>query len=866
MHWLRRIFGSLQRRRREAEMKAELEHDLSMRVERHLAAGLSAREARWAAEREFGNCARIEEEARETRTAWLLENFCRDVRQALRQMAKSPGITGVALLTLALGIGANTAIFSIVRGVWLRPLPIPEPDRVVIVQETNLARDVPFFSVSVPNFVDWRARSGSFAALGAVRTRAMNLVDELGEPEQVTVRQASSDYMAVMGVRLLHGRAFRAEEDRPEAAPVALLSEGLWRRRFNAEVSVLGRRITLHGQPRVIVGVLAREPGISDRDYVLTPLAADLRVEERDGHDLDVIGRLKPGVSIEQASAELSAIAADLARAYPESNAGWGVRVSPLDAILVREGTRAGLLLLLGAVGLLLLNACANLSSLQLARAAGRERELTVRAALGASKARLATQLFTESLVLAVAGGVLGVLLAYWLIDAWHSSPFAATLVRADEVSLDGGVLLFAVGASLCVGALTGVAPAWRMRRLDWHVALNAGARTIAGRHRSLRAFVVVQIALSFVLFASAGVLFRSLRNLAQAEIGFRPQQVLTLKLAPTRDEQTFYTRLIERVKAMPGVQAVGLTSGLPLERFNTSVHVVPIGPSRLAPGQSIQTEWRIVRDDTFAAMGIPLVRGRAFLPSDDRRAGKVVVVSETLARSLWGDEDPIGRQINPGGGNDDPSTVIGVVGDVRNRHPGLPAAPGFYFSGYRTLWWSMTLVVKTAGPPEALAPLVRDAVRELDPTLPVFGVRRLEEQVAESVGDERMTTQLIGAFAVLALALAALGVFGVTSFAVSERTREIGIRLALGGDTGRVLRLILWENGRLVLLGSAIGLAVTLAGAPLLATQVYEVSPRDPATLALALGMLACAAVAAAWGPARKATRVDPAVALRAE
>lgn len=847
-------------------MKAELEHDLAMRAERHEAAGLSAKEARWAAEREFGNRARIEEEVRESRAAWLLENVGRDVRQAARQMAKAPALTAVALLTLALGIGANTAIFSLVRGILLQPLPIPHPERVVAVQETNLARDVPFFSVSVPNFTDWRARSGSFEALGAARTRAVNLVDAFGEPEQVPVRQVSFEYLNVMGVHVLHGRAFRADEDRPEAPPVALVSEGLWRRRFNAEAGLLGRNLTLHGKPHTVIGVIAQEPNTVDRDYVLTPLAADLRNEERDGHDLEVFGRLKPGVGVEQANAELAAVATELERAYPESNAGWGVRVSPLSAVLVRDGTRSALLLLLGAVGLLLLNACANLSSLQLARAAGRERELSVRAALGASKQRLAAQLITESLVLALLGGAVGVLLAHWMIDAWRSSPLAATLVRSHEVALDGGVLLFAVAASVLMGVFTGFAPAWRVHRLDWRAALNTGGRSTAGRHRSLRAFVVIQIALSFVLFASAGVLFRSLRNLARAELGFQPQRVLTLKLAPTRDEQAFYMRLIERVKSLPGVQAAGLTNALPFDRFNTSVHVVPVGPSRLPAGESVQTEWRTVRDDTFAAMGIPLVRGRAFQPSDDRRSPKVVVVSETLARSLWGDEDPIGRQINPGGGSDDPSTVIGVVGDVRNRHPGLPAAPGFYFSGYRTLWWEMTLVIRTSGEPEALAPLVRNVVREIDPTLPIFGVRTLEEQVAERLGDARMTAFLLGVFAALALALAALGVFGVTAFAVAERTREIGVRLALGGEAGRVLRLILWENGRLVLLGSALGLGAMLAGAQVLAAHVYEVSARDPATLGLAFAVLALAALAAAWRPARKATRVDPMIALRAE
>ncbi len=866
MSWLRRLFWSLQRRRREAEMKAELEHDMAMRAERHEAAGLSAQEARWAAEREFGNRVRIEEEVRMARAAWWCENVARDIRQAARQMTKSPRITVVALLTLALGIGANTAIFSIVRGLLLQPAPIPHPERVVAIHETNLARNVPSFSVSPLNFLDWRERSASFEALGAVRTRTVSLVDAFGEPEQIPVRQATVDYFAVMGVRVVHGRAFHGDEERVAAAPVVLISESLWRRRFNAETSVLGRTVTLQGKPHTVAGVVAREASTLDRDYVVTPLKIDLRAEERDDHHLEVYGRLKPGVTLAQASDELAAIAADLARTYPESNQGWSVRLAPLATVLVRDGTRAGLWLLFGAVGLLLLNACANLSSLQLARAAGRERELTVRAALGASQRRLAAQLVTEALLLAVVGGVCGALLAYWLVDIWRTSSFAASLLRAQDVTVDGGVLLFAAATSLIVGLLTGLAPAWRVRCLDWHMTLNGAARTSGGGHRSLRAFVVVQVALSFVLFASAGVLFRSLRNLVHADIGFHPERVLTLKLAPTRAEQAFYTQLIDRVKLLPGVQAAGFTSGLPLDQFNTSVHVVPVGPAQVALGESVQTEWRIVRDDLFAAMGMRLVRGRSFQPADNEAAAKVVVVSEALARSLWGDGDPMGRQINPGGGNDAPSTVIGVVGDVRNRHPGLPPAPGFYMSGYRSSWWSMTLVIKTAGEPTALAPLVRAAVRELDPTLPVFGVRTLDDQVAESLGDARLTAGLIGVFAVLALALAALGVFGVASFAVAERTREIGIRLALGGERGRVLRLVLGEIARLVLLGSAVGFAAMLVGAGLLAPQIYEVSARDPATLATAWGVLALAALGAAWLPARRATRVDPMIVLRAE
>ncbi len=866
MKLFRQLRSLFRKRKLDADMREEMRLHVELQTERNVAAGMSADEARYAALREFGNVPNLQEQARAQRFGATLDHLVRDFIFALRQWRRHAGTTILMLVTLALGIGANTAIYSLVQGIVLQPLPIKEPERVVQIGETNLSLKVDFFSVSVLNFVDWRERSRSFAQLVAVTTRAETLTG-VGDPEQLAVSHVSAGYLELLGLIPLHGRDFRAEEDRPGSGQVVMLSEQFWRGRFGADASVIGQTLTIQGKPHTIVGVVPRDPGLSGRGELFVPLAADLKTEERDNHEIEVYGRLRAGVSREQAETELSAIAAQLAREHPVTNAGWGVRFVPLVDSVVSPTVRVALFTLLAAVALLLLNTCANLSSLQLARAVSRDRELTIRAALGGSKGRIARQLLTENLLLSLLGGAAGIGLAHWLVTAWRASSFAGALPRADEVSIDGRVMAFTFGLSVIVGTVTGLAPVWRANRLDLRAALNQGTRSAtAGRHRALRGLVLAQIALSFVLLAAAGVLLRSFQKLTRVDLGFVPQNVLTLKLAPTRDALQFYTRLAERVGALPGVQTVGFGSGVPMESFNTSTDIQPTVATVWPAGKGLQAEWRIVRERYFEALGVPLRRGRLFTPADNERAQKAVIINEATARTLWGDEDPVGRFLHIGGTEGTPSVVIGVVGDLRSRHPGRTPAPAVYFSGHRWVWGNMTLVVKTSGEPKSLLPLIRREVQALDPQLPLYAVKTMDAAVAESLGEARLLATLLGAFAALALALAALGVAGVTGFLVAERTREIGIRLALGAQKTQVLGLIVKENARVLVAGIALGALGFFASARFLSAQLYELAPWDALSLLAAAALLLATGIGAALLPARRAAKVDPMVALRAE
>jgi putative ABC transport system permease protein len=866
MRWLRKLRSLIRRDKLEAEMGDEMRHHVELQTTLNIRAGMDPEDARYAALRQFGNVAGIQEQAREQRFRAPGETLARDAVYAVRQWRKKPAATVIMLMTLALGIGANTAIYSLVQGVVLRPLPIKDQARVVQIEETNLARNVDFFSVSLLNFVDWRERSQSFETMVGVAMRGVTLTG-LGVPEQLAVSYVSEGYFSMLGRPLLQGRDFRGAEDRPGANQVVILSEAFWRGRFGARPDAIGQTLTLRGKPHTIVGVAPRDPGLSGRGELFVPLGADLKREERDNHEIDVYGRLRPGISREQAEIELNAVAAQLAQEHPVTNEGWGVRLTPLADAIVAAPVRLALFTLLGAVGLLLLNTSANLSSLQLARAVSRDRELTIRAALGGSKGRIARQLLTENLLLSLLGGAAGIGLAHWLVAGWRASSFASALPRADEVGIDGGVMAFTLVISVLVGTLTGLAPVWRANRLDLRHALNQGGRAASGgRHRALRGLVLAQIALSFVLLAAAGVLLRSFQKLTQVDLGFVPQGVLTLKLAPGDGAKRFFTQLTERVGALPGVQSVGVGSGVPLESFNTSVDIQPAGAAEWPAGKALQSEWRIVRENYFEALGVPLRRGRLFTAADAAPAPKTILLNETAARLLWGDHDPVGRFLHIGGTEGTPSRVIGVVGDVRSRHPGRPPAPAIYLSGYRDVWGNMTLVVKTTLEPASLLPQIRREVNAINPQLPLYAVKTMDAAVAESLGEARLLATLLAAFAALALVLAILGVAGVTSFLVAERTREIGIRIALGAQRTQVLGLIVRENLRVLVTGLGAGLLVFAASARFIATQLYELAPWDSLSLVAAGGMLLLAGLAAALLPARRAAKVDPTVALRAE
>jgi predicted permease len=866
MNWLRKIKTLFARGRMEREMAEELRLHLEMEAERRRKAGRADPEARAEAARAFGNIASIQERARE-QTGWpRLENLGRDFRQAARRLWQSPGFTLIAIITLALGIGANTAIYSIVRGVVQRPLRASEPDRLMAVMETNPHNGGRPFSVSVRNFADWRERARSFEVLAAVAHHGASLAG-MGEPLQVSARHVSRGYLAMLGTPPLLGRDFRDEEDQPGANRVALLNETFWRANFGADPGMVGRTLMIGGVPHEIVGVARTGPEIGGPAELIIPLGADLAKGERDNHEVEVVGRLRAGVTPAQAEAEMAAIAAQLGREHPVSNAGWGVRMQPLHDALVPASVRKALYVLLGAVALLLLNASANLASMQLARAVARDRETAVCAALGGTRGRLVTRQLAEGALLAAVGGVLGVGLALWLMDLWKGSWLAAGVPRADEVALDGAVLAAAAGAALLSCLVGGLAPAWRAHRVDVRTALQAAGRSSTGaRRRGLQWFVAAQVALSFTLLCASGLLLNSWGKLLRADLGFSPENTLTFRVAPTARAQEFFTGLVERLRALPGVQAVGVASGIPLSGMNTSVNVAAVGPSRLPAGKSLQAEWRLVRDDQLGALRQPLRRGRAFTPADGEGAPKVVMVNEALARALWGDEDPIGRQLDVGADGGTPATVVGLVGDLRNVSPAKAPEPAFYLSGYLWLWAHMTVAVRADGEPERLLPQIRAEVRALDPAVPVHQVRTLEQQVDENLGEARMLATLVGAFGLLALLMAGLGVAGVTAFSVASRTREIGIRVALGASGGQVLGMVLRENARLFAWGTGAGLALFAATAQPLAGQLYETGRWEAWAVLPAVAALALVGLAAGWIPARKVTRVDPVTALRAE
>jgi putative ABC transport system permease protein len=782
----------------------------------------------------------------------------RTVRYAVRQLLATPGFTAVAILIVAIGIGASTAMFSTVDAVVLRPLALPQADRLVAVYETNLERNVPFFSVSVPNYLDFKARARSFAAMAAVTWRAMNLTGS-GEPEMIQVRTVTANFLGTLGVTMAKGRDFLADEDRPGGAKVAILSDGFWRRRFGGRPDVVGQVVRLDGEAYTIVGVTRTGLPLPGDIEIAVPMQADLGQEDRMNHELDVFARLKPGVTIEAADRELHAIATEMATSLPALERGWRTRLVPLAEDIVGESMRRTLVVLLGAVALLLLVACANLSNLLLVRASARGFELAVRQALGESRIRAIGQLLVESLVVTALGGALGITLASWSVDALRTLPIA----RVSEIAVDWRVLAVAIAATLVSGVLAGVGPALRATRVAPQDALQAHAVRLAPRSRLRDAMIVAQLALSLTLLVGAALVARSFWGLLRVDPGFSTDHVVTVAMRPSMEAAPFYQAVGDRVRALPGVDSAGFISTLPLgPGGNTSNNVFAFGPSRLAAGQSIQSQWRLVDGGYFETMQIPLVRGRTFdglAPDEARRS---IVLSAALAKALFGDDEAVGREVDPGG-NNRRLRVIGVVGDVRARQLAADPMPAFYWSFHRFTYGPMRLVVKSQRPTAQIVAAVRREVRAVDPGAPIFQVRTLDEVRAESLTQERLLLQMLWAFAGTALLLAALGTYGVVAFAVQQRTREFGIRLAIGADAGRVRGLVLRQAGRLVLAGAILGLGGALAAGRVVETLLFGVTPFDVGSYAAATAALAIAVLAAAWWPARRASRVSPLIAL---
>ncbi len=796
-----------------------------------------------------------------------------DIRYALRSLRRHPVFSLTAVLTLALGIGATTAIFSAIDGVLLRPLPFPESERLVTVWgfHPSIGRE----TASLPDFLDWRRESRSFSGMAA-RANTQFILTGAGEPEVVRGALVTANYFRVLGGPIPAGRGFRDEEERGGAARVAILSDGFWRREFGGRPDAVGRRITLGGVPYTIVGAGAQGVSVPQDVDVWTTLSTDTTLGRRNDF-LEVVGRLAPGADQRRAQGELTTIARRLERAYPASNSGWGVELVGLHERIVGE-IRPALLLFMGAVGLVLLIACANVANLMLARVATREREVTIRAALGASRRRLIRQLLTESVVLALAGGALGVGIAVWGVHALQGLE-PGTIPRLDEIGVNGSALAFALGLSILTGLLFGAAPAARLMRYDIRGGLTEGGRGMAGhrtagRTRSL--LVLAEVALACMLLVGATLLLTSFIRLQGVDPGFAPGGILTARVTlpraryddPAR-QVAFAGALLERVRGLPGVASAALTSDAPLGDGPPYWAFAVAGVEQPPPEVVQDAVVFRTTPDYFQTFGIPLLRGRLYQPSDRADAAPVALINDALARRYWPDRSPLGARITFGNPADTTSvwmTVVGVVGDVRQEGAAAAAYPQVYLPLAQLSSRSLLIALRTSGDPLALAPAVKRAVAGIDANLALGRVATMEERVAVSLARPRVNALLLGGFATTALVLAALGIYGVIAYGVVQRTRELGIRMALGARRDDVLRLVLRQGMVPVLAGLALGLGGAAAASRVLRGLLYGVGGTDPITYAVVAAFLAAVALLASYLPARRAAMTDPLVALRNE
>jgi predicted permease len=851
------------------------------------------------ATREFGNreqaraeCVDIDRtqlRASQRRDWW--SGAWKDVRQGARRLRHNPVYALVTMATLALGMGPNIAVFSLIDSVLLRPLPYVAPERLVNLSETfHVGSQVGTGSVSYGNFVDWRAQSRAFTDLALANWAGSANLSGGGAPERLSVAQVGANAFSLLGVRPLLGRTFAAGEDSAGAAPVVVLGEGLWRRHFGADAAVVGKRVVLDGVTHEVIGVLPARITFPNRSAAVdawTPLTVSLPPGQRGSHNYLVIGRLKAAATLDQARAEMRQIAARLEQQYPDAQEGRSVEVTPLTEVVVGNA-RPRLLVLLGAAGLVLLIAAANAASLLLARAAVRRREVAVLAALGATRARVARQFLVESLLLSAAGAAVGFGLAAVAVRALTAGA-GRLLPRSTDVHFDGRVVLFAVGTIVLTTLLFGLLPALRASGSDLQSSLREGSRGASGgRERAAfrSTLVVAQFAISLVLLAGAGLLMRTFVALLDTETGMHVERVLTMRIPlpvpspkyATADDalNRFYWPLLERVRALPGVRGAGVITKLPLQDWGTNGNFTIAGQRYASTAEQPFAEIRAVSPGYFDALGIPLLRGRDVSRADAAAGTQVLVVNDALAKKYFPGEDPVGRSVYFGtpGPNNPPNVIVGVVGSVRQASLDRPPMPEVYAPYTQAGAWGaseLSLVVRGACgagrcDPASLARPVQGVVRALDADQPVFDVQTMSQVVSGSVGDRRLYLGLIGTFAGLALLLAVAGIYGVIAYSVAQRTREFGIRLALGSGAGSVQQLVVWHGARLALGGLVIGIPAAVALTRLLAGLLYGVAPWDPLTFGAVALLLGAVSVVASYLPARRAARVDPIVAMRAE
>jgi putative ABC transport system permease protein len=813
-----------------------------------------------------------------------MNTLFQDVRYGIRMLAKSPGFTAVAVLTLALGIGANTAIFSMVHGVLIRRLPFKDPGRLYTLWERNLKMGYEQNPPAAANFRDWRDRNGVFEQMAAFdSSRTFNLAGA-GNPERVDGAAVSPGLFELLGVEPIWGRTISAGEDQPGRDGVVVLSYGLWQRRFNADRAVVGTSITVDGRSCAVIGVMP--PGFQfpgNTGTIMTiytappaqlwvPLALTPQAwSQRSSHFLQVIARLKPGVTLGHAQAEMDSIERQLVKEYPREYTGSDVKLVPLHAQVVGS-FRSALLVLFGAVAFVLLIGCANVANLLLARALGRQREVAIRSALGAGRLRLVRQLITESLVLAMVGGAAGVLVAGWGIRLLKLI-LPDNFPSADAVRINPPVLLFTILASLATGLIFGLAPALQTSRTPLTESLQEGGRGGDGlRHDRLRSVLVVsEVALAMILLMGTGLMLRSFVRLEEVSPGFNPDHLLTMEISlpeakyPDPQKAAFFARLLQQVRSLPGVQSAGAIGHLPLGGDIESYALAVVNGAPL-PNEYANPDCHVVEPGYFEAMKIPLVAGRYFDERDGAQSPHALIINEVVVRNVFPNENPIGRRLRMGF-NGFTGTIVGVVGNTKDLTLDL-AAPEAVYTPYpqAPAWNSMTLAIRTTSAPLALAQPVRELVSGLDRDQPVSKVRTMDDVVEASVAAPRFRTLLLGLFGLAALLLAGLGIYGVMSYSVSQRTREIGIRMALGAERPEVIRLVLRRGLALTLAGLGMGLVAALALTHLLSSMLYETRPTDPWTFVGVTGVLTASAFLAAYIPARRATKVDPMEALRYE